>query len=229
MPSLLKPAAKPGPAQPADPGFVYVLTNAAMPGFVKIGLTRHDDVAQRIRQLDTTSIPVPFECHYAAKVPDCAKLERVLHQVFDDKRVRRGREFFTSDPKLAELIIDLVKIEEVPVSDSEQGITPDQRQDIEEEKAVRAPRVSLTELGLLPGTMLTFIKDSAITCEVADNQKVLFQGELTSLSASALSALHAMGYKWSQVSGWEYWTHNGVKLSRLERAQPPAPSPSEAQ
>jgi hypothetical protein len=35
-------------------GIVYVLTNAAMPGYVKIGLTRRSDVGERVRQLDNT-------------------------------------------------------------------------------------------------------------------------------------------------------------------------------
>ncbi|MDP3174801.1 MAG: GIY-YIG nuclease family protein [Phenylobacterium sp.] len=38
-------------------GFVYVLTNAAMPGYIKIGLTQRDEVTDRIRQLDNTSTP----------------------------------------------------------------------------------------------------------------------------------------------------------------------------
>ena len=72
-------------------GFVYVLTNAAMPGYVKIGLTQQDDVADRVRQLDNTSTPLPFEVYYAAKVPDCRKLERTLHFVFGEKRARLNR------------------------------------------------------------------------------------------------------------------------------------------
>ena len=63
----------PGPSYP-DEGFVYVLTNQAMPGYAKIGLTRADDVNVRLKQLDTTSVPLPFECVYAAKVPDCRRV-----------------------------------------------------------------------------------------------------------------------------------------------------------
>ena len=75
-------------------GFVYLLTNEAMPGYVKIGLTRGNDVAARMKQLDTTAVPLRFECHFAARVPDCAKLERTLHFVFGEKRARLSREFF---------------------------------------------------------------------------------------------------------------------------------------
>jgi T5orf172 domain len=199
----------------ADPGFVYLLTNVAMPGYVKIGLTRHDDIDVRLRQLYTTSLPHPFECLYAARVPDCGKLERVLHEVFQEKRANPKREFFTANPDLARLIIDLVKIEDKVVTDAEQGISPDQRAAIETEKAKRAPNLNFERLGLQVGTVLTHIKDPSITCEVAGPSKVIFQGETMSPSASALKALHQLGFDWPTVSGFDMWTHGGVKLSAL--------------
>lgn len=203
-----------------DLGIVYVLTNAKMPGVVKIGLTRNDDVGQRVKQLYTTGVPVPYEVHYSAKVPDCAKLERVLHQVFDDKRVRNDREFFESDPDLARLIIDLVKIEERQVSDAEQGISVEQRVKIETEKAKRAPGLTFERLGIEIGTTLTLIKDPSITCDVIGPSKVLYQGAEMTPSASALSALHTLGYNWPTASGFDYWTLDGIKLSTLGKALP---------
>lgn len=47
---------------------VYVLTNPAMPGLVKIGYTTHADANTRIAQLYTTGVPVPFELQFACKV-----------------------------------------------------------------------------------------------------------------------------------------------------------------
>ena len=43
---------------------VYVLTNESMEGLVKIGRTS-TGVEQRIRELDNTSVPLPFQCFYA--------------------------------------------------------------------------------------------------------------------------------------------------------------------
>ena len=85
-------------------GIVYILTNAAMPGFIKIGLTQQDDVSLRVKGLDNTSLPLPFECYFSARVPDCRKLERTLHFVFGEKRDRLNREFFTASPDLAKAI-----------------------------------------------------------------------------------------------------------------------------
>jgi hypothetical protein len=196
-------------------GFVYILTNAAMPDFIKIGLTTKPDVADRVRQLDNTSTPLPFEVFYAARVPDCRKLEQTLHFVFGDKRARQSREFFRSDPDLARAIIELVAIKEETLSDTEQEITPRQRVEIEAAKRSRTERLTLERLGLGPGTVLTFAKDPLITCEVAGPRTVKFRGREQSLSQAALTVIHEMGYTWPAVSGPEYWTLDGTKLAAL--------------
>ena len=127
----------PDPAHP-DEGLVYILTNEAMPGYIKIGLTRADDVAPRLKQLDTTSVPLPFECVYAAKVPDCRKVERTLHFVFGEKRARLGREFFRVDPDVVRAILELVAVRKVEMTEEDQSLTPIEREAITEEKAERA-------------------------------------------------------------------------------------------
>ena len=192
-------------------GFVYILTNAAMPGYIKIGLTQQDDVATRVKQLDNTSLPLPFECYFAAKGPDCSKVERTLHFVFGEKRARGNREFFTVQPDLVKAIIELVAIADVSPSDVEQNISPQERQDIEAEQQRR----TLSGLGLEPGTVLTFLKDPDVTCTVHDGKKVSFNGEVMSLSRAALNAVHAMGFNWPTMNGFEYWMVKGVKLRDL--------------
>ena len=49
-------------------GIIYLLTNPAMPGIVKIGKTTQEDVKVRMQQLYQTGVPLPFECVYAATV-----------------------------------------------------------------------------------------------------------------------------------------------------------------
>lgn len=192
-------------------GIVYILTNAAMPGYIKIGLTQQDDVASRVKQLDNTSLPLPFECYYSASVPDCRRLERTLHFVFGEKRARLNREFFTASPDLVKAIIELVAIREVTLSDAEQDISPKERREIDAEQQRR----TLGKLGIEPGSVLTFLKDPEVTCEVHDSKKVLFRGEVVSLSRAALIAIHDMGFEWPTANGFEYWTYGGAKLSEM--------------
>ena len=197
-----------------DEGWVYIFTNEAMPLHVKIGLTRANDVTQRLRQLDNTSTPLPFECYFAARVPDCAKLERTLHFVFGEKRVRLNREFFTADKDLVKAVIELVAIEEREPTDAEQAISPAQRTEIDASKRAKLER-TLDGLGVAPGQMLTFAKNPDVTCTVAGPRTVLFQGVEMSLSKAALTAVRDMGYNWTTVSGFEYWLWNGTKLAQL--------------
>lgn len=63
-------------------GLVYVLTNPAMPGLTKIGMTTAEDVSSRLNQLYTTGVPVPFECAYACQVKNCVQVEAAFHLAF---------------------------------------------------------------------------------------------------------------------------------------------------
>ena len=55
---------------------VYILTNQSMPDTIKIGIT--DNLERRVRELDNTSVALPFECYYAVEVKDASKIEKRL-------------------------------------------------------------------------------------------------------------------------------------------------------
>jgi T5orf172 domain len=194
-------------------GIVYILKNEAMPGYVKIGLTQQNDVADRVKQLDNTSVPVAFELFFAARVPDCRKAERTLHFVFGEKRARNNREFFTIDPNLAKAIIELVSIDELALSDADQAIDQSERKEIE--KLKRKKVRTFDSLNIPIGETLTFVKDEEITCTVAGSRKVIFRDQEISASAAALKVIHGMGYTWPAVSGMEYWAYKGIRLTDI--------------
>ena len=83
------------------PNIVYALTNPAMPGLVKIGMTDRDDVRRRMSDLYTTGVPLPFECVAAREIEDreAHRVESALHTVFGPHRVNASREFFQIDPE----------------------------------------------------------------------------------------------------------------------------------
>jgi len=75
-------------------GYVYVLTNPAMPGVVKIGRTGRD-LRTRLKELSSASgVPVPFRMAGAVKAADAAAAEREIHERLEHCRVSRRREFF---------------------------------------------------------------------------------------------------------------------------------------
>ena len=199
---------------------IYVLVNEAMPGLVKIGLTT-DNVESRISQLSMHSgIPLPFECYFAAEVKDCAKLEKTLHQLFSEYRINPKREFFKIDPEKVVLAISIGEFKEITPGAVE--IDKEEQQALAKAKA-RRPRIKLEALGIKSGDILTCSRDENITAAVVDGGKVDFQGEILSLSAAALKALHSLGYSTPAASGSDYWMFEGELLderrNRMEAEQ----------
>lgn len=92
------------------PNIVYVLTNPAMPGLVKIGMTDRDDVQRRMNELFTTGVPFPFECVIAKEIGDheAAHVESALHLAFHPYRANESREFFQIEPQQAEVLLQVM-------------------------------------------------------------------------------------------------------------------------
>lgn len=45
-------------------GFVYILTNPCLDGWVKIGMKERDDIERRLRELNSpTNIPLSYRCY----------------------------------------------------------------------------------------------------------------------------------------------------------------------
>ena len=186
------------------PEIVYVLTNEAMEGMVKIGRTT-TSVEQRIKELDNTSIPLPFQCFYAAEVGNSALVEGKLHRIFSDKRIRANREFFRAD---ANQVREAIQLAEVKAVTPKVAIVFDASDVQALQKAVateeRRSRLRFSELGIPVGAILTFAKDGNVTCTVIADGRVQYEGQNLSPSASALLAVRRMGYQWAAVSGSDY-------------------------
>ena len=143
------------------PQIVYVLTNEAMPGIVKIGMTEADSVEARMAQLNAHSgVPLPFECYFAAEVESCRRIESILHQLFSEQRINPRREFFRVDPEKVVLAISIGSFTEV--TPGQVAVDAEDRQALEREKS-RRPRIRLAALGIHPGAVLHFSRDEAIT------------------------------------------------------------------
>ena len=193
-------------------GIIYILINEAMPGYVKLGRTT-SSVQQRMRELDSTGVPLPFECFYAARVADCHQAEKLLHDAFQDQRVRSRREFFLISPERMASALKLAALEDVTPRD-------DVTDDADDEAALnearqRRGRFSFGMVGLRAGTILTHVKNDKVTCVVVDDRNVEFQGDVMSLSQAALKAIHDMGYTWKAVQGPLYWQCNGEALDAM--------------
>ena len=194
---------------------VYILTNQSMPDTIKIGIT--DDLESRMKQLDNTSTPLPFECYYAVEVEDARAIEKKIHEGLDDKRVRQNREFFNATPEQAKAILEIAEVmggkNVTPKEDIVE--TPQDKQALENARKKRSRIDYFGILGIQKGTTLTFSKDENITCTVSDNGKIIFRDKETTLSGSALLVTNEMGYDWGQVQGAGYWCYQGKTLRDL--------------
>ena len=195
-------------------GIVYVLSNPAFDNYVKVGRTI--DLEQRLKQLDNTSVPLPFRCVFAIEVDDEIAVEKLVHQAFADVRVRSSREFFEIDAQRVIAALKLTNGKDVtPKSD----IAEDAESIAALERTVgKRKTYTFNDAEVVVGDVLTYSKDESITAKVVADKKIEFEGEVISLSKAALILLHREGYTWKQANGWGYWMKDGETLGeRVER------------
>jgi hypothetical protein len=76
-------------------GRVYVLSNKAMPGLLKIGYTMNT-VEGRVKELSSaTGVPSEFFIEYQVECRDAAGVEALVHESFHNLRHNNSREFFS--------------------------------------------------------------------------------------------------------------------------------------
>lgn len=87
-------------------GYLYVATNAMMPGLVKAGRTQAS-VDERLRSLYSTGVPCPFVAEKIRFFVDCFSAEECFLKTLESVGKRCGnREFFQVDTKLASELLD---------------------------------------------------------------------------------------------------------------------------
>ncbi len=191
---------------------IYVLTNDAMPGYVKIGRTS-TSLEQRIRELSgSTSVPLPFICFYACTVKDAIFVESQLHDAFADNRINPKREFFQISPERVRSALKIGEIED---------LTPkkDFIDDKADKEAINQMRSEIREkfnfgmVNIPVGSELSFSRDENIKAIVVDNKHINLNNEVTSLSTSAQKIL---GYDYG-VQGTAYWKYGEETLDELRK------------
>lgn len=87
-----------------EQGFVYILTNPSFrEDWVKIGMSSRP-VEYRVKELDTTALPLPFEVFAIMKTTKYIQAEKLIHHYierFTNLRIRDNREFFNIRPEVA--------------------------------------------------------------------------------------------------------------------------------
>ena len=196
-------------------GIVYVLSNRAMPGLVKIGMTTRPELDARLKELYTTGVPVPFDVEYACEVKasNCAKIEKALHTAFEPNRINANREFFQIKKEQAIAILEIFNEKDVTTEVSDEmdnNLNPD---DIASKiKATKhRPPLNFSQMGIPIGSTPTYNADPSIAVTVIGDKRVEYLGEEMSLTA-VTSKLLNITYG---VQPTPRWSFNGTNLQEI--------------
>lgn len=75
-------------------GWVYILSNPAMPGLFKVGYTDRDPFSRAKEISQATGVPFDFIVEYQIYVSHPYELEQKTHELLHNHRVNNNREFF---------------------------------------------------------------------------------------------------------------------------------------
>lgn len=192
---------------------IYLLTNPAMPGLVKIGRTDRDTVESRLSELYTTGVPVPFDCYYACRADPSKNIEQGLHKAFDPNRVNPRREFFEIEPDQAKVILEMLAIEDVtPEVAKELGSKTDVVDQASGKRLSkkRRPPLNFEKMDIPNGSILQW-KEGMHEVRVVAPKKVIFNDAETSLTR-VTSDILARGYDVQPIG---YWLYEGRLLSDI--------------
>ena len=190
---------------------VYVLSNPAMPGLIKIGQTGREDANVRIAELYSTGVPVPFKLEFACKVPNAEEVERALHIAFGPWRINLKREFFKMDAEQAIAILRLLHTEDATAEVEHQPPVVDQQSlEAAEQLRSRRPVMNFVEMGIPIGEVLNSIHDDTVVV-VSSSRKVRFAEQelsLTKMTQQVLKTEHS-------IQPSPHWTYKGRRLSEI--------------
>ncbi len=201
-----------------EQGIVYILTNPAMPGLVKIGMTTRDNIDNRMKELFGTGVPVPFDCIYACyvKQSDCSKIEKALHKAFSPNRINPNREFFKIDPEQVIPLLSLFNQKDITREIDQEiknDLTDTDKKSGEKLKRAQRPPLNFVDMGIPVGSTLVLSKPDGTLAEarVCSNRKVQYEGKEKSLTALTRELLK-LKY---DVQPTPYWRFNGRSLLEI--------------
>jgi UPF0716 family protein affecting phage T7 exclusion len=87
-------------------GYLYVLNNKIVTGYIKIGFTKREKIQERIKEINRgTGVIGKWQLAEKWHVNDPNHCEKLVHKRFKEIRVQKDREFFEIDFKEARLLI----------------------------------------------------------------------------------------------------------------------------
>jgi hypothetical protein len=192
-----------------EAGIIYILSNPAMPGLVKLGKTTN--LPARLKSLYSTGVPVPFHCVFAKKAGNYHEAARNLHAGLQSHRENENHEFF----RIAEEeVINSLEI----ILDEEVTPTEDVFETFEDKAAFEKTsriehRFNFDFVEIPKSAVLGFLRDSSYTCIVKSKNRVEYEGEEHSLSSAGLRIMNEhLGFSWASLASPLSWKYEGEVL-----------------
>lgn len=194
-------------------GYVYILTNPSFRAdWVKIGKSARP-VDVRSKELDNTSVPLPFEVYATLKTAKYERVEKLIHKTIDELttlRIRRKREFFNMMPQKALEIFrniaatlddaEIVEFHASPQSDRTQ---------------IKRKRFGFHMVNIPIGATLVFIP-TPIQVKVASDNQVEYKDHLYKLSPFVRAFMPKNKRNVSGAyQGAKYFTYKGKVLDDI--------------
>ncbi len=181
-------------------GYIYIMINRCLQGMVKIGYATN--VEERRKQLSTTALPYEYDIYAtyetSGKLED-KKLHRLIDNLNPDLRVSQNREFFLMTPEEAYGLLETIAV----ISGSQDKLCKSHAPNANTMQKIKKPAVNFAKCHIPIGAELVLVDDPSVIAIVESERKVIYNGEITSLSAIAKEI---KGYP---VSGPSVFTYNG--------------------
>ena len=192
-------------------GYIYIMTNPCLKNMVKIGYAT--DVEERRKQLSTTALPNDYEVYATYETPgnlEDKKLHKLIDNLNPELRVSKNREFFVMLPEQAYELLESIAIISGSLNKLQKVTKTTNVTEETDSITHRRPPINFVKCGIPIGAELVFIDDPSVKVIVESERKVLYNDELTSLSAVVSKYKGPKRYH-----GPAYFTYNGKLITEI--------------
>lgn len=195
-------------------GYIYIMTNPAYQGYIKIGSTRKTVEQRRFELSLPEGVMFPFEVYaYYESANDID--DKTLHDMIDtinpSLRVNKRREFYKMSPQEAYKLLEAI----AKITGTVEKLTlvnDEQLGDSTESKQNKKPKFSFASAGIPEGAVLVFTQNKDITAKYIGGTKpknIEYKGNKYSLSSLAQELLETS----HQLQGTLYFEYEGEILN----------------
>lgn len=196
--------------------FIYIMTNPAYPGYVKIGATNRPVEERRVELSSQTGVMFDFEIYATYETPTDlttegkgklkdTKLHHLIDKLNPTLRANQKREFYKMSP--SEALDLLTAIAEI--AGNVNKIVKYAEDDTSCDNKMRRPPFSFVSAQIPFGSELTFTENEEIKAKVYNDRQVEYNGKITSVSDLARTLLDST----HPVQGTLYFIYEDETLS----------------